>query len=212
MIMGRHTAFKLDFARHWWVLALRGACALLFGVLALQHPAAPPALLAMGAGGFMTLDGALALLTGLYLIHHHKRGAPLVAQGLLGLFVAGFVLQWPDPSVSTVGLLTSAWAILTGGALLFGCVGLPLPGGRLPMALAATLSLALGALLLHYPMARTSLIELLLGMYALARGVLLLSVGLRLRHPPRVAAGVPVARARKRGFFARKARKTVMPT
>jgi uncharacterized membrane protein HdeD (DUF308 family) len=216
--MGRHRAFKLDIARHWWILALRGANAMLFGYLALAQPGASANLLAAGAGWFMAVDGALALVTGLDLIRHHRRGAALVAHGLLGLFVASLVLQWPDPSVANVVWLTAAWAILTGSAQLWGCVAMPMPGGRLSMALAALLSLGLGTLLARYPVARTTLIELVLGIYALASGGVLVSLALRLRDAPvRTARAAPVVVAavappqgkpRKKFFFAKKIQKT----
>jgi uncharacterized membrane protein HdeD (DUF308 family) len=218
--MGRHTAFRLDFSRHWWVLTLRGVVAIVFGYLALGRPGAPADLLAVGVGAFMAMEGILALATGLDLLHHHRRGAALVAEGLLGLFIAGLVLQWSEPTVGTVAWLTAAWAILTGCALLWGCLAMPLPGGRLSMALAALLSLGLGALLIKYLVARTVLIELVLGIYALASGGLLVSLGFRLRRarhrvvpvaqpaPSVTNAARERSKPRKRFFFGKKNQKT----
>lgn len=48
-------------ARNWWLLSLRGACAVVFGVLALVWPGATLLALTLMFAGYVLADGVLSL-------------------------------------------------------------------------------------------------------------------------------------------------------
>ncbi len=48
-------------AKHWWLLLLRGICAILFGVLAFVWPGITLLTLVLLYGAFALVDGVLAL-------------------------------------------------------------------------------------------------------------------------------------------------------
>ena len=50
-------------ARHWWVMAVRGAAALLFGIVALIWPQITLTVLVLLFGAYALVDGVLALVT-----------------------------------------------------------------------------------------------------------------------------------------------------
>jgi uncharacterized membrane protein HdeD (DUF308 family) len=50
-------------ARHWWVMAVRGVAALLFGILALIWPQITLTVLVLLFGAYALVDGVLALVT-----------------------------------------------------------------------------------------------------------------------------------------------------
>src|SRR6266566_1527542 len=51
-----------ELARHWWVIALRGVAALLFGVLAFVWPGMTLAVLVLLFGAYALVDGILGIL------------------------------------------------------------------------------------------------------------------------------------------------------
>lgn len=52
-------------ARNWWLLALRGALAILFGALAILWPVQTIVVLALLFGAYMLIDGLVAAWYGL---------------------------------------------------------------------------------------------------------------------------------------------------
>jgi uncharacterized membrane protein HdeD (DUF308 family) len=165
----------------WGLIALRGVCAIVFGVLTLLSPGITLVVLTLWFAAFMIVDGALALITGIRALSHHRHGLALVLEGLCGLAVAAIVLAWPSAGIAAFVLLAAFWAILTGAALLWGAVLLPFPAGGFFIGLAAIVSLVLGVLLIAHPIAGAVVLAIWLGAYALVSGVLMLGSALRLR-------------------------------
>ena len=52
-------------SRYWWVIALRGAVAILFGVLAFAWPGVTLQALVLLFGAYAVVDGAVAILVGI---------------------------------------------------------------------------------------------------------------------------------------------------
>jgi uncharacterized membrane protein HdeD (DUF308 family) len=169
-------------AKRWWVVALRGVAAIVFGLLALLAPGLTLVVLTVWVAAFMAVDGALATLAGISALTHHRHGAALLAEGVLGLVVALLVMVWPVAGIATVVLLVGVWALLTGIALLWAAAVLPMLAGRLLMAGAAILSLVLAVLLFAHPVAGALVLAWWLGVYAIISGGLLLSLACSLRQ------------------------------
>lgn len=181
-VVESHSVFLNGVAQRWWVLALRGVAALLFGVLALAAPGLTLVVLTLWFAAFMAADGMLALLAGFGALAHHRHGgAALLTEGLLGLLVAAILLIWPGLGIAGVVVLAALWALMTGAALLWAVAVLPMVAGRLLMGLAAVLSLLLGALLIAHPAAGAFALAVWLGVYALASGTVMLVLAARLR-------------------------------
>ena len=51
-------------AKNWWLLALRGLVAVVFGVLTLFNPAASLAVLVLFFGAYAMVDGIFAIIAG----------------------------------------------------------------------------------------------------------------------------------------------------
>jgi uncharacterized membrane protein HdeD (DUF308 family) len=188
--MDHDIVFIRGIAVRWWVVALRGAAAILFGILAFLAPGLTLVVLTVWLAAFMAVDGALAVISGISALRHHKHGAALLAEGALGLLIALLVLVWPIAGIATVVYLVAAWAALTGAALLWAAAALPMRSGRLLMAAAAGLSVVLAILLFAHPVAGAVVLAWWLGAYALVSGVLMLGLAFSLRQAvPR--GGVP---------------------
>jgi uncharacterized membrane protein HdeD (DUF308 family) len=176
-----NSALLQGVAQRWWVLALRGVAALVFGVLALMAPGITLLVLTIWFAAFMAVDGVLATVAGIGALTHHRHGAALIAEGVLSLVVAAIVLAWPGVGIAGFVLLAAIWAIVTGAALLWAAIALPLPTGRVLMGAAAVLSLLLGILLIAQPVAGALTLAIWLGAYAIVSGVMMLGLAFRLR-------------------------------
>src|SRR3984885_10515985 len=79
-------------ARRWWALALRGAIAVLFGLLTIFIPGVTLISLVMLFGFYAILDGVFDIVSAIKVPDHHW---PLVVEGIVGI-VAGIVtFIWP---------------------------------------------------------------------------------------------------------------------
>ncbi len=98
----------LTLARDWWVVAVRGLMALLFGVAALALPGVTFEVLILVFGAYALVDGLFAFTAGLWAAGSERRWWPLVLVGIVGVSSK----SWP-PSASVRRSPTSgysAWA------------------------------------------------------------------------------------------------------
>jgi uncharacterized membrane protein HdeD (DUF308 family) len=174
--------FGRGLARRWWLVALRGVTAILFGLMAFLVPGLTLLALVLLCGVFMAADGVFAIGAGVNAMAHHRHGAALLAEGVLGLLIAAILLVMPIVGIATAIFLVAAWAILTGAALLWAAIALPPFAGRGFMLGAALLSLLWGILIAVWPIAGALALAWWLGAYAIASGVLLLTLAARLRR------------------------------
>src|SRR5690242_11101548 len=103
--------------RNWWSVALRGLCALLFGLATLAWPGASLATLMLFFGGFAIADGVLTLAA-LFDPAPNARRWALILHGAVSLLVG--VLAFTQPAITTLALvyMIATWAILTGIATI----------------------------------------------------------------------------------------------
>jgi len=165
-------------ARNWWLLALRGAIAIVFGVAAILWPVVTILVLALLVGAYLFVDGLIAIFYGLW----GHRGWWLVAQGILGVAVG--IIAWLIPGITALGLvfLIAIWAILRGVAEIVIASQLGrMIGAQLYLVLAGALSVLFGIAVFFFPAAGTVAIAWLIGVYAIVLGVLLVVGALRVR-------------------------------
>jgi len=101
--------------RKWWLLALRGMIAALFGLAALVWPGATLTALVLLFGAYALVDGLLALSVSLPDRHEFDHGWVSLLKGLAGIAIGVLTcLWWPSVTAQALVYLIAAWAILTG--------------------------------------------------------------------------------------------------
>jgi uncharacterized membrane protein HdeD (DUF308 family) len=168
-------------ARNWWALALRGLCAILFGILALLAPGAILLSLALIFGAWLLVDGALGLVAA---ARGEGRRALLLAEGALTILMGVVALVFPAGAVLGFVLVTAAWALLSGAMMLAAAFRLHRRHGRVWLALGGILSIIWGVLLALAPMVGAVVLAWWLGVYAIVFGVALLVFAFRIRRSP----------------------------
>ena len=193
---------SLVLVRNWWVLALRGLIAALFGLAAFLWPGGigPQALAVLVA-----LFGAYALVHGLFAlgIAFMERGQferwwvlqhwwLLLLEGLAGIAAGIITLVWPSIAIGTLLYVIATWAIVNGlleiGAAvwvrnIFRDASLPMVGG--------ILSLIFGVILILRSDAPPLAVLWLFGAFAVSFGVLFTMFALRLRDLIAVREAAP---------------------
>lgn len=164
-------------ARHWWALALRGACAVLFGLMAFAWPGLTLAVLVLLFGAYALTDGVFAIVAGV-------RGGlgALILVGLLGIAAGLGTFFWPGLTALALLYAIAVWSIFRGIFEIVAAVRLRKEiEGELLLAAAGVLSIGFGVLLILFPGAGALSLVWLIGSFAVVWGVVLVMLGFRLR-------------------------------
>lgn len=183
----------VSLARNWWVIALRGVFAILFGMVAIGWPGVTVGALVILYGAYALADGIFALISAFRAAEAHKRWWPFIWEGLLG--IAAGLIAFVYPGITALALLyvIAFWAILTGILEVSAAIRLRREiAGEWALGLGGLASLVFGVLLIVYPGAGVLTVIWLIGAYAITFGVLLLVVAFRLRG---MALGPALGRA-----------------
>jgi uncharacterized membrane protein HdeD (DUF308 family) len=185
----------LDPRRAWPLVAVRGAFAVLFGILTLVWPGVTVLALAIVFGVYALFDGISAIVQAF----RPGDGAQRAAYGLLGALgvIAGVLaLVWPGTTVLVLATLVGAWAVVTGIAEIVAAVRLRKQiTGEAFLIVAGALSVIAGILVLVHPIAGVLGIAVLIGVYAVLYGVMLIVLAFRLRGLPEPEASGPSEQA-----------------
>ena len=180
--------------KNWWVIALRGAMAVLFGLVALFVPGAAMLSLALLFGAYLLVDGVLGVVSAVRAARHHERWGWLLAEAGLNIVMGCIALAFPAAAVLGFVLVTAAWALLSGGAMLRAAFTLKIDHGRWWMVVAGIVSLIWGVLLVIAPLVGAVVLTWWLGGYAIVFGIMLLVLAFQLRSR-RMAAGSQTGQA-----------------
>jgi uncharacterized membrane protein HdeD (DUF308 family) len=166
--------------RDWWLLALRGIAAILFGLAAFIWPGLTLELLILLFAAYALVDGAVSLIA---YFRARRRETSLLLEGIVGLAAGVLAAALPGLAALSLVAIIAAWAILTGIAEIALTFRIR---ERLTVELlwilAGIVSIVFGIALVLFPVAGALAIVWLIGTYAVFFGVLLLILGLSLRQ------------------------------
>ncbi len=170
-------------SRTWWLVALRGALAIVFGVAAFVWPGPTFDVLVLLFGAYAFFDGVVVLTFGLMAAGTHGRWWPLVLGGIVGLAIG--VLTFVQPAATALALVyvIGAWAIVTGVLEIIGAIRLrKVISNEWLMGFSGAVSIVFGALVLAQPGTGALTLVFLFGYYAILAGISQIALGLRLRR------------------------------
>ncbi len=173
----------------WWLLALEGVFAIVFGVIAWVWPDLTVGTLVILFGAFAFVSGVSSLIA----IPSAKRKGDspwgFLFQGVLSIGAGVAVALWPDISALTLLYVIGAYAVATGVFEIATAIELrKLIDNEWLLALAGIGSIAFGTLVMVFPGAGAVALVWTIGIYAVAFGILLITLGFKLhgwgRHLP----------------------------
>ena len=177
-------------AKHWWVLALRGALAIAFGLFAFARPGATVLTLVLFYGAYALTDGVVALVAGF-----RGKVGWLIFHGALGIVIGLLTFAMPGLTALVLVSFIAAWAILHGALQAWTAWKLRKEiHNEGWLILGGLASIAFGVLLWTQPVAGAASVVTIIGIYAVVFGVTLLGAAFRLKGiASRHAAAPPKA-------------------
>ena len=168
-------------AQNWWAIGIRGALAILFGLIALFLPGATMLSLVLVFAAYALVDGVFGIISAIRAARDRERWGYLVVEGLLSIAAAAIAVFWPGITVVAFVLLVAFWAILTGILRLAVAFRLEFIDGRGWLIFGGIVSVLYGVLLIIAPMIGAVVLTWWLGAYALVLGVCLVVLAFKLR-------------------------------
>jgi uncharacterized membrane protein HdeD (DUF308 family) len=180
-------------SRDWWIVALQGVAAIVFGILALVWPGITLLALVFLFAAYALVDGALALIRGF------RRGGDggrpdwwRIARGVVGIAAGVIAFTMPGITAYVLLILIAAWAIVSGAIELVAAYQLrDVIHGEWLLVLDGAVAIVFGIALIAFPSAGAVAVVWLIGAFTIVSGVILLVIAFRSR-----------ARARRTGSTA----------
>lgn len=190
MAEDRSHAMSALLARNWGLVLLRGVLALIFGVLVLIWPGIAMTTLILLFAAYMLADGIFAIVSAIRAAQTHERWGWFVFEGIADLIAGAVAFFWPGIALITLVLVLAIWAVVSGIFMIGAFFRLRPDHGRWWLGLAGLISIVWGVLLFIWPLTGAVILTIWLGAYAVAFGIslILLSLRLRSRHAAHTVA------------------------
>jgi uncharacterized membrane protein HdeD (DUF308 family) len=168
--------------RNWWMLALRGVLAIIFGLIALVFPGIALLAFIYVFGAYAFIDGIIAVYTAIQERGSLNRWGWVLFEGILGI-IAG-IIAFIHPGFTALVLLyvVAIWAVVTGFMEIVAAFALRGFAAReWALGLAGVLSVIFGIILFIFPGAGLLSILWLVGIYAIVFGILFIVRAFQMR-------------------------------
>jgi uncharacterized membrane protein HdeD (DUF308 family) len=171
-----------SFAQSWWLYALRGVAAIIFGVLAFISPAATVLALVLIFGIYAIADGVMAVFAAFQMRKDFSHWWVVLLEGLAGILVGIIALVYPVLTAGALLLLIAFWAVFTGIMEIIAAIRLRREiKNEWFLILSGILSVILGVLLFAFPLSGSLALVWMIGFYAVFFGVLMLFLAFKVR-------------------------------
>ena len=167
--------------RNWWVFAVRGALAILIGVLAFTRPDVTLVALVALFGAYALLDGILICFAA-FMLSGTRYFGWLLLDGILGIAVGVLTFIYPGAIAVSLLYLLGAWLIVGGVFRIVAAIELRKQiDNEWVYVLSGVISIAAGVLTFYRPNQSALAWLWVIGIYAILYGIMMLTLGFKLR-------------------------------
>lgn len=177
------------FLRSWWVFAIRGVAAILFGLSALVSPGITVLAMVLLFSAYALATGIVSVVGAMKCRKADSEWWQLLAIGLVGIAAALIAMLHPALTALVLLLLIAANAIVTGVLDISAAVRLRrVIRDEWLLAVSGAAAILFGILIFLFPAAGGLALIWLIGAYALTTGIIFLVLAWRLREKSRPGA------------------------
>ena len=170
------------FTHNWWMFAVRGVAAVIFGVLALIWPGQTLQALVLVFGAYALVDGIFAIFAGIASYRYFDRWWAVLLEGVVGVVIGLLTFFWPGITALVLLYFIAAWALITGIFEIVAAIQLRrVITGEWMLILGGLLSIVFSVLLVVFPGAGAVSVIWMIGIYAVIFGISEIIFAFRLR-------------------------------
>jgi len=157
---------------NWWLYALRGLVAIIFGILAFTWPEQAKLALVLLFGAFALVDGLFAMVAGIATHRYFERWWAVLLEGVTGIVIGLLTFFWPNITALVLLYCIAAWALITGIFEIVAAIQFRrLITGEWMLILGGLLSILFSALMFVFPVAGAVSVVWVIGIYAVIFGI-----------------------------------------
>lgn len=166
----------------WQDVLLRGVLAIIFGLLVFLWPGITLAVFILLFATFAFIDGLLLVLQSVTTHRHEKHWWARLLQGLLSIAAGLAAFFWPGVTLLVLVYIIAFYAIFTGILQIIGAIELrKVIKGELLLLVSGILAIAVGVLLIFRPLTGAIALAQVIGIFAIAYGIMVMVLALKLR-------------------------------
>ncbi|MEX6689156.1 HdeD family acid-resistance protein [Danxiaibacter flavus] len=170
------------FSQYWWLFVLRGVFAIILGLIALFAPGAAFATLILFLGVFLFVDGIFSVVSAISSRRTNPDWGWLLFSGITGIVVGIIMFYHPFATAAALIYFIAFWTLVAGIAEIAIAIRLRKSiTGEGWYIFGGILTILFGILLLRNPFVGILSIMIIFAIYAIMFGVMLISLGMRLR-------------------------------
>ncbi len=168
--------------RNWWMMAIRGVLAILFGACILAWPAVTLPMIVVLFAAYAVLDGIAAIGAAVRASERLLDAWPVAGEGIVSVVLGVLALVWPFVSREFLQWI-AAWGIVTGVLEILAAARLPRDtAGYWLLGTGGVSSLFLAVLIVMLPHAAAATVGTLIGAYAVVFGASVSLAAFRFRR------------------------------
>jgi uncharacterized membrane protein HdeD (DUF308 family) len=169
-------------SRNWWIFLVRGAIAIVFGIMALVWPELTLSTLILLFGFYAIFDGVVAIWHGITNRDDRDHRWANILIGVAGILAGLLVIFLPGLSAIALMFLIAAWMIVIGVLEIASAIRLrQVIANEWFLGASGLLSVLLGLFFMIVPGSGALALVTVIGIYAILFGALLIVFSLRLR-------------------------------
>jgi uncharacterized membrane protein HdeD (DUF308 family) len=170
---------------NWWALVLRGVMAILFAIITFAVPGITIAVLVTIFGFYALFDGIFAIISTIKAVQGHRRWGAFLFEGVVGILFGLYAIVFPIAAAAAFVTFVAVWAVFTGILEITAAIRLRRHiQGEWILIVVGVLSVLLGLTLVAAPVSGAVFLVWVLASYGLIFGVLLITLGFRVRRLP----------------------------
>jgi uncharacterized membrane protein HdeD (DUF308 family) len=169
-------------ASTWDMFLVRGILAILFGIATLLMPGITLIVLVVLFGGYALVDGVILSILAFKNRKNDSNWWLMLLTGLVSIAAGVVTFVWPGITTVSLFYVIVAWAIVTGiSEVIYAIQFRKEIEGEWLLVLDGILSVGFGVLLIAQPIPGALAVLWMIGVYAIAYGVMLVVLAFRLR-------------------------------
>jgi uncharacterized membrane protein HdeD (DUF308 family) len=171
-----------NISRNWWLYALRGVAAIIFGVVAFTRPGQALQALVLVFGAYAFIDGIFAIFAGIASISFFDSWWAVLLEGVAGVVIGLLTFFWPNITALVMLYFIGAWALITGIFEIVAAIQLRrVITDEWMLILGGLLSIGFGIMLFFFPGIGAMSMIWVIAVYAVVFGISEIVFAFRLR-------------------------------